>query len=304
MPFSASGRHSCNTPPLSTPPQPRSVPAVASGLVSLSTSDTPTQKTQQFLASQPVRLLSPPLPPPPLLIDRHRSRVTRMRRSVLTVCKEIEAAIASTLYTRRSDRPRPVLLTLTYRPDVDPAPRHVSDLLKRVRQWADRRDLELPYVWCAELHQSGRVHYHVVLWLPSSVMLPKPDKQGWWPHGMTNLKACKSAPWYVAKYASKGHTPDGRTFPPGLRIHGSGGLTDAQRMARRWWCLPTWAREWFPRADLDPRRTVGGFFSRSTGEFRPSPWRIQVHSGGAVSAVCAFPQFLHPDSKIRLSLPS
>jgi len=36
-------------------------------------------------------------------------------------------------------------------------------------------------------------------------MLPKPDKQGWWPHGMPKIESCrKQSVGYLIKYATKG----------------------------------------------------------------------------------------------------
>lgn len=275
-------------------------PAFALGLVSPSTSQTPNTETQHLQGS--LDHPSQPSPPLSILLDRHVARLRRMRRAVLTAVREIEAQLEASPVTRRSDRLRPVMITPTYAPGVNPSPRHISDLVERVRKWAARRGVDVPYVWCAELHESGRLHYHLVVWLPSRIMLPKPDKQGWWPHGMTNIKACKGAGYYVAKYATKGQNPEGRAFPKGLRTHGSGGLSQVQRQVVRWWCLPSWAREWFPAAHLDVRRVLGGFASRTSGEFRPTPWSVKVDPGPAISIVLSRPEHLHPDSKLRGSL--
>ena len=63
-------------------------------------------------------------------------------------------------------RLRRAFLTLTYRPDVMWSPRHVGDLFMNVRKYLARRGVPLRYLWVAEQHVSGRVHYHAMIWLP------------------------------------------------------------------------------------------------------------------------------------------
>lgn len=76
------------------------------GLVSLKTSDTLIANTVE--------------------IDRDKARHTRLKRSILVAAKLFE-------HSFRGFRMRPAMLTLTYR-DVDGfAPRHISELLKRIR---------------------------------------------------------------------------------------------------------------------------------------------------------------------------
>ena len=80
------------------------------------------------------------------------------------------------------------MLTLTYREVGAWHPRHISELLQRVRVWLRRRGERLRYVWVGELQQRGALHYHVLCWLPRGLTLPKPDKQGWWTHGSTRIE--------------------------------------------------------------------------------------------------------------------
>lgn len=234
--------------------QPGAAASGALGLVSLSTSPTRTE----------------------IEVDRTRTRLLRMRRSILTAAKEIESRSLG----KGRAQSRPVMVTLTYRDDGMWDPKHVSRFVERIQKWATRRGFVLPYVWVAELTQRGRVHYHCIFWVPRRYSLPKPDKQGWWPHGMTNVKALRSGAAYAAKYATKG---DDNAFPKGLRLHGRGGLDESERMAVRWWCHAKWVREHFPFAADDVRKVVGGYLARATGEFLPSPWRVFL-SGGKVYA--------------------
>jgi hypothetical protein len=166
------------------------------------------------------------------------------------------------------------MVTLTYRDGDDWQPRHVSDLLKNIRQWAGRRSVEVAYVWVGELTKRGRLHYHVLLWLPRGVTLPKPDKQGWWRHGSTRIEWARKPVGYLVKYASKG-TGEDWDFPAGARIHGAGGLDAAERMQRRWWVAPQWVRTTWPEweADTVPAKG-GGWVARSTGDWQPSPWEV------------------------------
>jgi hypothetical protein len=41
-------------------------------------------------------------------------------------------------------------LTLTYRPGVDWQPRHITECLKRMRHWVERRGVRFRYLWVAE----------------------------------------------------------------------------------------------------------------------------------------------------------
>jgi len=165
------------------------------------------------------------------------------------------------------------MVTLTYRPGVEWSPRHISAALKACREWHRRRGLTFRYVWVAELQARGVVHYHVLVWMPVGCKLPKWDQQGWWPHGATNIKRAHSAVGYVCKYASKTDQKTGR-FPHGARVSGFGGLPERTREHRVWRLAPEWLRlQTYPEMQLRPA-PGGGWLSRLTGEWWPSPWRI------------------------------
>lgn len=230
--------------------------ADALGLVSLSTSQTRVQ------------------------IDRRESRLRRMRRATLTTGVEVQKTL-----TKPGFRPpQAVGITLTYRPGVEWDRRHISAFCDRMQKWANRRGIgKLKYCWVAELQKRGAVHYHLIVWLPRGMMMPKPDKHGWWVHGMTQIERLRSGAAYAAKYASKGD--DGMQFPKGLRLHGRGGLDQHEKLAVRWWCLSKWVREHFKEAVRDVRKIVGGYVSRLDGEFLASPWRVEWGPGGVLYAV-------------------
>jgi len=129
------------------------------------------------------------------------------------------------------------------------------------------------------MQKRGAIHYHVVVWLPKGLTLPKPDKQGWWRHGMTNIEWARRAVGYVAKYASKGQDIRGDQLPAGARIHGCGGHEVEERQERSWWALPGWLRELWGM-EHSAKRCSGGWVSRLTGEVVRSPWRLVWHSAG------------------------
>lgn len=217
----------------------------APGFISLSTTGTPTEIHK---------------------IDRDQSRLRRMKHGVLTSARLHEEDLQ-----QRKARYRRAMVTLTYRNTDDWRADDVSYFMRLVRQWCKRRRIDVRYVWVAELQKRGAVHYHIIFWLPIGVTLPKPDKQGWWPHGMTRIEWVKRPVAYLAKYVSKG---EDKKFPKGCRIHAFGGLSESGRNERCWWLMPTWVKE---IADIDdkPRRAKGGgIVLKSTGEIVKSPWKV------------------------------
>jgi hypothetical protein len=125
------------------------------------------------------------------------------------------------------------------------------------------------YCWVAELTQAGRVHYHMIVWLPQGLTLPKPDKQGWWPHGHTKIEWARKPVGYLAKYASKGDAQN--LFPKGLRLHGRGGLDTPGRQMVTWWLLPRYVREEFDRpGQRITRARGGGWVDLDTGQWLES----------------------------------
>lgn len=206
-------------------------------------------------------------------VDRKVGRIRRMRRSVITSARLLQEQLGGSGF-----RWKPALLTLTYRPGVEWSRRHVSELVAHIRAYLAARDHELHYVWVAELQVRGAVHYHVVVWLPSGLTLPKPDKRGWWRHGSTRIEWARRAVAYIAKYCSKGADDrdsaggSDRAFPRGLRVCGSGGLDAERRSSRCWWLLPRYVRELFG-VDLKPRRVAGGgYVATAVGEWCPAKY--------------------------------
>ena len=174
------------------------------------------------------------------------------------------------------------MLTLTYAPGHNWSPGQISDLVRHIRQWLKRRGVEMRHVWVQEFTKKGRPHYHLLLWLPLGLTLPKPDKRGWWPFGMTKIEWARNAIGYIAKYASKG---DSLCLPAkGARMHGNGGVTGDALLEQRWWKLPGWLRSTVEPSDRIRRalpRSGGGFVHPDTGEVYSSPY-IVIFRGGSV----------------------
>lgn len=208
---------------------------------------------------------------------QRKARLLRTRKNVIT-----GARLAVHEATRGGFRGRWAMLTLTYREDVRWVAKQLAALTNHLRMYAARCGFVARYVWCLELTQRGRPHYHLLVWLPKGRTLPKPDKQGWWPHGMTKIEWARNAVGYLAKYASKG-IEDALwcLIPKGARMCGNGGLSKDSKTEMRWWNLPTWVREVFTEIS-DVRRAKGGFVNRPTGEFLASPYRVAFIGGALV----------------------
>lgn len=230
------------------------------GLVPTSTSETPGHPSPEEAC---------------LLVSRRDSRLKHMRRAVITSAR---------LHRDECPRHRPAMLTLTYRDGVDWSPRHISELLTHIRKWCRRRGHDLRYTWVAELTKRRRIHYHIVLFLPRGLTLPKPDKQGWWKHGSTRIEWARHAVGYIAKYASKG-TDELDAFPRGVRIHGTGGLSDGARNERCWWLSPSYIRQTWSMEDRPRRAAGGGWVARATGEWLPSAYTLAAFVPGGVVVV-------------------
>lgn len=189
-----------------------------------------------------------------------------MKRSVLTSARLLQEDMLAGGF-----RGRVAMLTLTYRPEADWERRQLTGCIKAIREYLKRQKQPMRYVAVLELTKAGKPHYHLLIWLPRGLTLPKPDKRGWWPHGMSKIEWARNALGYIAKYASKG--TDG-TFPKGARLTTSGGLSKRARFERAWWLAPGWVREVLTPVDEPVRAPGGGWVARRTGEWLPSPWRL------------------------------
>jgi hypothetical protein len=176
-----------------------------------------------------------------------------------------------------------VFLTLTYAPGQDYDPRQISEALKRARQWVDRRGYPFRYVWRFEFGSlKGRPHYHMIVWLPRGVTMPKWDKQGWWPHGMTNAVWARNPVGYMAKYASKDAAAAGDDFDVGgARWWGTGGLSRDARLRFRFRTCPSWLHKVSSCEEGDDIQRVRGWWRVGQIYYR-TPYRFLGSGGGEV----------------------
>lgn len=194
-------------------------------------------------------------------IARQR-RVRRMRRVVLAHADQVRAVPGF--------RVEPVMVTATYRPGELWNQRQVSRFVARVRVHLARRGIPLKFQWVIEHTKKGVPHYHLLFWLPHGFQLPKPDEQGWWPHGMTRIERARSAVGYLVKYATKGF--DGE-LPKGARLFGCGGDAAARFQAHRAG-LPGWLNAAATPGERLERVTGLGWMEKGTGEVHASPFRM------------------------------
>ncbi len=222
----------------------------AAGLVSLST--THTQSVPTFWADNVVT------------IDHEAQRVTNLRKSI--------GVAAKVMPRTRSDRL--CMVTLTYKGDnTNWKPNHVRDYLTNVRNWFKRQTgQKLRYIWVAELQQRGVIHYHAVFWMPKGITMPKADKRGWWPYGMTRTEAVRQPVAYLMSYVSKIESKNVGEFPHGARISGVGGLSKHGRDIKRWVGWPSYLRQNSEVGEPWRRAKGGGFINADDGRFMQSEY--------------------------------
>ena len=204
---------------------------------------------------------------PRLVMER---RVKRLRRQVWA------AGHLQRFRTPNGMRENVWFVTLTYRGVNDWQPRHISNCLKAARRWCLRHGAAFRYIWVGELQQRGALHYHLAIWLPKRLQLPMFDKQGWWPHGMTQRQIAKNAVGYLMKYLSK--ISPFHQFPKGVRLYGLGGLTQQARDICSWLNLPTWCKQRFGVGEL--KTVAGRRVVRSTGEILETMYRRVCQPAG------------------------
>jgi hypothetical protein len=174
-------------------------------------------------------------------------------------------------------------VTLTYRPGVEWSARHMSDALKAYRYWCKRTGVACRYTWVAELQGRGAVHYHMLVWLPKGVSMPKWDvaqgkRAAFWQHGMSNTQKAKAGVGYLMKYLSK--LGELTRFPKGLRLYGIGGLNEAGKRVRSWLNLPEWVKSDYGVGDV--KRLRGALVVCETGELLQPAYRVSFVPGGLI----------------------
>lgn len=195
---------------------------------------------------------------------------------------------------------KPWFVTLTYAFDGQWRSDHMSKAIDGFRNWCRSKSVPCRYTWVAELTPTrGRVHYHLLAWLPVGMKMPHWDKatrkQGglrpaFWPHGMSQTEIAKSGVGYLMKYLSK--LGELTRFPKGLRLYGIGGLTSEGRAVRSWLNLPEWVKTMYGVGDVVRRKV--GLIVRGTGELlEPAYSCTLIPSGLLVRPLRVIPERFH-----------
>jgi hypothetical protein len=113
--------------------------------------------------------------------------------------------------------------------------------------------------------------------------MPKWDKQGWWPHGMTRAEWARNPVNYISKYASKPAEFPGEGFhTDGARWWGCGGLPAGGRAKLRFVLAPAWVQRQADLMEAETVRKVLGGWWRIGGLVFRSPWEfVGMGPGGA-----------------------
>jgi hypothetical protein len=182
----------------------------------------------------------------------------------------------------------PWFVTPTYVGVDDWKSDHISDAVQSFRHWCDSHGHRCRYTWVGELQKRGAVHYHLLVWLPRGVQMPKWDqphklasgkvKPAFWRHGMTNTEIAKSGVGYLMKYLSK--LGEFHRFPKGMRLYGIGGLCKTGRKVRSWYNLPEWVKRSYGVGDVVRKRS--SLIVRATGEILEPAFRVALAPAGLV----------------------
>jgi len=181
----------------------------------------------------------------------------------------------------------PWFVTLTYRDAAAWHPNHIAESMDRYRAWCKRRGVPCRYIWVAELTATGRVHYHLIAWLPVGTRMTFWDRPrrvkgkktvAFWTHGLSNTQQAKHGVSYLMKYLSK--MGEFHHFPDGLRLYGVGGLDKDARAIRQWQGLPGWVKRSYGVGDI--KRMGRHFVMHCTGEVLPPMYRRKFVPGGVV----------------------
>jgi hypothetical protein len=200
-------------------------------------------------------------------------RVARMRKAIWNA--------GHWLQRRRGEPAQCWFVLLTYRDVNGWSPRHISGYFRALREWAKERGAVPRYAWVGELQERGALHYHIAIWLPKRLSLPKPDKSGMWPHGWSGRDVAIAPIGYLMKYASKGDTINARgepvVFPKGARLYGVGGMCEDAKACSRWLTMPEWAKRMHGVGSV--RRNAGRLVVQDTGEILVSPYSVEKLRG-------------------------
>jgi hypothetical protein len=201
-------------------------------------------------------------------VYRGEKRIARLRKAVPVAAQQITCEVNG---RGGGFRYSIAMVTLTYRPGSEWGPDDINEFQRHLVGYLARRGIRYRAVWVGELQKRGALHYHIVLWLPRGRAMPKPDKQGWWPHGSTRVEWARNPVGYLVKYTSKAN--HSAQFPKGCRLFGVRGLTGGHRRGYRLLMQPFWVSEAMGHHNLC-KRLKGGWWVSEDGVLFQSPWMI------------------------------
>lgn len=186
-----------------------------------------------------------------------------------------------------------LFVTLTYAKAGAWDPTHLTRYMTAVRNhYKAKTGDALRYVWVAEIQEERQdktgqavIHYHVVFWVKRGYFMPKADRRGWWPYGMTKTEKARLAAGsvvYLMAYIKKHRSKEG--IPHGARVFGIGGLSQAGRSVRRWVHLPRFLQARYDCA-ARLRRQPGGGWVDGDGTHWPSEFAPAGRTGSRVHLV-------------------
>lgn len=183
------------------------------------------------------------LPPGGFHLDPKALRPAKLKKTVPLVAAHTEWVVAQE--ERRMGRPmyRRLFATLTYAQNTRGNPCDISRFLDCMQAWGRRCGVHIAYEWVAEVQKRGALHYHLLIWLPKHLLLPKFDRRGWWRHGLTKIERARNPVGYLAKYASKCGRDDVKRLRKGTRLYGFGGIPPEHRESLRRKRMARWARK-------------------------------------------------------------
>jgi hypothetical protein len=158
---------------------------------------------------------------------------------------------------------------LSYRDNRDWEPKGITDYLQAVISQVGK-DKVYGYAWALEIKPKGRnLHYHLMLYVKSSVKIRKPDKSGMWKWGSTTITRRKRInPYYLVgavNYYAKDEQKTGDEFPKGCRKYGvwlNPGYFeekwDLQKSAYPRWLVEEIEKDRLQGYDLSIKRELGG----------------------------------------------
>jgi hypothetical protein len=144
-----------------------------------------------------------------IVLDTFAIRLGRMKTRIFDWAQKVDE-------WRQSNPSRMVLITLTYKKKSDYRPGHIGDYLRNLKKRLGKN--LYAFGWVAELQARGAVHYHLVLVVKHGTDIPKPDKKGYWVHGMSKIETARTA-FYLATYTGKKYQKDLSKYPKSCRLY-------------------------------------------------------------------------------------